>query len=220
MLFLYCLESKTGYCNRREVAGINLSRMFQRPSPRRRLPPIWYLPSGVRQYDACSPNEKLVNAGKNASIKWRQSKSGIKILLNRRHLSNYFSWWKRLGVRKDTAVVFMDGTMGFRIKDNCRDFQVPVKQKSPKVEKVNWADGVCLEEKQYKQHHSKFRGNCNQIKAEGTESAGGRQVKQTWMYFLQRQRCECEVPVQQLVLKSSWRMVSITENPLLSPRLW
>lgn len=46
------------------VGGINLNRIYQRPSPRRWFPPIWYLPSGVRQYDACSPDEKLLNAGK------------------------------------------------------------------------------------------------------------------------------------------------------------
>lgn len=40
-----------------EVGRINLNRIYQRPSPRRRFPPIQHLPSRERQYDACSPNK-------------------------------------------------------------------------------------------------------------------------------------------------------------------
>lgn len=46
---------------RQEVGRINLNTENQRLSPRRRFPPICYVPSGVRKYDACSPNEKSGN---------------------------------------------------------------------------------------------------------------------------------------------------------------
>lgn len=52
-----------------EVGRINLNRIYQRPSHRRRLHSIWYLPSGVRQHDACSPKEKNSKCWENTSIK-------------------------------------------------------------------------------------------------------------------------------------------------------
>ena len=56
---------------------------------------------------------------------------------------------------------------------------------------MDWAEGVYLEEKSYKQHHSEFGVNCNQIKADGARFAGGQRAKQTWTgeVLAQRQRC-------------------------------
>jgi len=98
VLFLYCLESKTGYCNSSERE--NISKMFSPGEVHAYLKP----PSWVNGEIMTSiPKWKTSKCWEKTSIKWRQSRSRMKNTSHKEislKWGSNFSWWKNINGSK------------------------------------------------------------------------------------------------------------------------